>query len=258
MNHLNESFRQRMGIPMNEKITFESLDNILVKTATTLPFENLCILANIIEPITKENLINKILVRNEGGLCYQLNPLLYFFLLDNGFNAVLVRGDIYNHEIKDWSKVGRSHVFILLQHESSTYLVDTGFGGNLALKPIPLTGETTASANGEFRVITKNSEHGDCIFEMKLKYKDTEWKTGYAFDSKRAIADLTELNELQKTIVEHQHSRFNKTPLITQLTSDGNVTLTDTSFTQWSNGESKKDLIDPHKFKELAKLHFGI
>ncbi|MBB3069558.1 N-hydroxyarylamine O-acetyltransferase [Paenibacillus baekrokdamisoli] len=257
MNELNGLFRKRLGIPENEKLTFETLDNILEKTATILPFENLCIISNKTRAITKENLINKILIKNEGGLCYQLNPLLYFFLVENGYNVVLVRGEVYNNETKDWSKLGRTHVAILLQHEGQTYLIDTGFGGNLPLKPVPLNGETTSSVNGEFRVKAMESDYGDFILEMKLKYKDTDWKIGYAFDSKRSLENLSELNEVQGIIVEHKESRFNKTPLITQLKSDGNVTLTDTSFTQWINGKSKKEQIDNVKFKELAKQHFG-
>lgn len=257
MNELNGLFRKRLGIPESEKLTFETLDNILEKTATTLPFENLSILYNQTKAITKENIINKILVKNEGGLCYQLNPLLYFFLVENGFNAVLVRGEVFNHATNDWSKLGRTHVAILLQHEGQTYLVDTGFGGNLPLKPVPLIGETTSSMNGEFRVKAMESEYGDYVLEMKLKYKDTDWKIGYAFDTKRPLDHLSELNEVQGIIVEHEESRFNKTPLITQLTSDGNVTLTDTSFTQWINGKSTKEQIDNDKFKELAKQYFG-
>jgi N-hydroxyarylamine O-acetyltransferase len=257
MNELNGLFRKRLGISENEKLTFETLDLILEKTESTFPFENLCIITNQTKAITKENLINKMLIKNEGGLCYELNPLLYFFLVENGFNAVLVRGEVYNHVTNEWPKTGRTHIAILLHHEGQSYLLDTGFGGNLPLKPMPLDGETTSSMNGEFRVKAVESENGDYILEMKLKYKDTDWKIGYLFDTKRPLDNLTELNEVQEIIVQHEQSPFNKTPLITQLTSDGSVTLTDTSFTQWINGNSTKEQIDNDQFKVLAKQHFG-
>ncbi|MDQ0888206.1 arylamine N-acetyltransferase [Paenibacillus sp. V4I9] len=80
MDELNGLFRKRIDIPENQKLTFETLDIILRKTATALPFENLSIISNKTSAITKEDLITKMLVKNEGGLCYQLNPLLYFFL----------------------------------------------------------------------------------------------------------------------------------------------------------------------------------
>jgi N-hydroxyarylamine O-acetyltransferase len=259
MNELNGLFRKRVGLSENEKLTFETLDILLEKTAATFPFENLCIISNQSKTITKENLINKMLLKNEGGLCYQLNPLLYFFLVENGFNAVLVRGVVYNNATKEWPTSGRTHIAILLYHEGQSYLVDTGFGGNLPLKPVPLDGETTSSMNGDFRVKALESDLGDYILEMKLKYKDTDWKIGYAIDTRRLVenGNLTELNEVQEIIIHHKQSPFNKTPLITQLKSDGSVTLTDTSFTQWMNGNSTKEQIDNDQFKELAKQHFG-
>jgi N-hydroxyarylamine O-acetyltransferase len=257
MNELNGLFRKRVGISENEKLTFDTLDIILEKTAATFPFENICIISKQTKTITKENLINKMLLKNEGGLCYQLNPLLYFFLVENGFNVVLVRGEVYNNVTNEWPKTGRTHIAILLHHEGQSYLVDTGFGGNLPLKPVPLDGKTTSSVNGEFRVKAVESDDEDYILEMKLKYKDTDWKIGYAFDTRRPLEDLSELNEVQEIIVGHKQSPFNKTPLITQLKNDGSVTLTNTSFTQWINGNSTKEQIDNEQFKELAKQHFG-
>lgn len=258
MNELNALFRKRIGIPENETITFEALDNILEKTAKKIPFENFCIIENKTNDINKENLINKILINNEGGLCYELNSIFYFFLIENGFNAVLARGVVYENATQEYLTLGRTHVTILITYEEQTYIIDTGFGGNLPLKPVPLTGETVTSTNGEFRINKVNSEHGDYVLEMKLKHKDTAWKIGYAFDSKKPIKDLSELNEIQTIIAEHQESPFNKNPLITRLTTGGNITLTNTSFTQWMDGIAAKENIDNVRFKELLKQHFGI
>ncbi|MED4475565.1 MULTISPECIES: arylamine N-acetyltransferase family protein [Bacillaceae] len=258
MCELNSLFRKRIGISQNKNITFEKLDYILEQTAINIPFENLCIMENKISDINKENLINKILVNKEGGLCYELNSIFYFFLIENGFDASLVRGVIYDNINETYSTIGRTHVAILVTHKNQTYLIDTGFGGNLPLKPVPITGEPVTSNNGEFRVNKGDSEFGNYVLEMKLKHKDTNWKIGYAFDSKKLINDVSEFNEIQTIIAKHQESPFNKKPLITRLTSTGNLTLTDTSFTQWIDGIDTKEEIDHAKFKELLKKHFGI
>ncbi|WP_338473327.1 arylamine N-acetyltransferase (plasmid) [Niallia sp. XMNu-256] len=258
MNELNALFRKRIGIPENESIPFEALDNVLEKTAKSIPFENLCIIENKTNDITKENLINKILVKKEGGLCYELNSIFYFFLIENGFNSVLARGVIYENAIQEFLILGRTHVTILITHQKQTYLIDTGFGGNLPLKPVPLTGETITSNNGDFRIRKLESEHGDYVLEMKLKHKDTDWKIGYAFDSKKPIIDVSEFNDIQTIIAEHQESPFNKKPLITRLTTRGSLTLTNNSFTQWIDGIVTKEKIDNARFKELLKQHFGV
>ncbi|MBA4536399.1 arylamine N-acetyltransferase [Bacillus aquiflavi] len=258
MTELNILFRKRIGISEDENIGFEKLEHVLEKTAQSIPFENLCIIENKTYEITKENLINKILVRNEGGLCYELNAIFYFFLIENGFNAFLVRGGVYNNETQAFQQLGRTHVTILVNHEGQTYLIDTGFGGNLPLKLVPLTGESVTSKNGEFRIKKENSVHGDHILEMKLKHKDTDWKIGYAFDSSKPVADISELNEIQTIICEHPKSPFNKNPLISLFTDSGKLILTNTSFTQRIDGVITKNKMNNKKFKELAKQHFGI
>lgn len=258
MSGLNALFRKRIGIPEDEQITFEHLDTVLEKTAKNIPFENFCIIGNKTSEITRESLVNKMLVKKEGGLCYELNSILYFFLLENGFDAVLARGVVYKNETREYQTIGRTHVTILVVHEEQTYLVDTGFGANLPLTPVPLTGETVASDNGEFRIRQVDSEHGDYVLEMKLKHKDADWRIGYAFDSKHPVTDVSEWNEIQRIIAEHEDSPFNKSPLITKITDQGNITLTNTSFTQWRDGVVTEEKIDDARFKELLKQYFGL
>jgi N-hydroxyarylamine O-acetyltransferase len=258
MNNVNELFRDRVGIAQDKKITFEYLDTVLEKTAKTIPFENLCIIEKRTKEITKENLTSKLLQQNEGGLCYELNTILYLFLTENGFSPSLVRGVTYNHISQQWSGTGNTHVLNLIAHNGQIYLVDTGFGGNLPLKPIPLSGETVSSSNGEFRVERTDSEHGDNILYMKLNRNDEDWKIGYAINSKESIQNISELNEVQRIIVEHPESAFNKKPLITKITDKGNITLTDTSFTQWVDRTLNKENIDEKRFNEIRKDYFNL
>jgi N-hydroxyarylamine O-acetyltransferase len=254
---VNELFRKRCGIGMDEVVRFESLGGVLERVAWSIPFENMCIMENRTAEITEQNLVRKVLERNEGGLCYELNTLLYFFLLENDFDATLYRAVTYNQMNQRWNTVGKTHVFTIIKHQDQQYIVDTGFGGNLPLKPVPLTGEIVSSSNGDFRVMQETSEYGDLIFYYKLKHKDQEWKKGYAFDSRTGFKDIESLNEVQKIIVEHPESSFNKKPLFNQLTESGSKTLTDTSYTVWIDGQTNKEEIDEDRFKRLAQENFG-
>lgn len=258
MSNINLLFRKRIGIPQNEVITFQNLDKVLEKTAKSIPFENLCIIENRTKEITRENLASKILKQHEGGLCYELNSILYFFLIENNLSPTLIRGVTYNHMQQQWSATGNTHVLNLITHNGQEYLVDTGFGGNLPLKPVPLSGETVASSNGEFRVDREDSEHGDYILYMKLNHKGEDWKIGYALNSKEKIQNINELNEVQKIIIDHPESAFNKKTLITKITDKGNITLTDTSFTQWVDSALKKEIVDETRFKEIRKEYFNL
>ncbi|WP_050184239.1 arylamine N-acetyltransferase family protein [Domibacillus robiginosus] len=258
MVNVNLAFRRRIGFPEHEPITFAKLPDILYRTAQALPFENLSILSGRTKEISDQNLTQKIIQQKEGGLCYELNAILYLFLLQNGFKVVLICGVVYSEPEQDWSRTERTHAAILLFHQGKEYLLDTGFGGNLPLMPVPLTGETVFSDNGEFKVKQENSPYGNYIFEVKLKYKHEHWKTGYAFDTKHQITNVSDLNSMQETTKHHPASAFNKKPLVTRLTSQGSITLTGSSLTEWVKGIEIKKPITEDTFQEALKTYFNI
>ncbi|MBT2639724.1 arylamine N-acetyltransferase [Bacillus sp. ISL-39] len=258
MNDLNGKFRERINFPIDESITLENLDTLLEKTAFSLPFENLCTLSGDLNNLSDEYLVGKIIQRNEGGLCYDLNGILYLFLKENGLDVQLIRGSVYVPDKKGFSPTGRTHAAILLNDDGKRYLVDTGFGGNLPLRPVPMDGTEIISPSGEFRVKKEASEFGDYFLEMKLKYKDPDWKIGYAFDSREPVENINDLSEMKKIITEHPQSPFNKKPLLTRVTSDGSMVLTEHSFTHWTEAGVQKEEIDPERFKELAKEFYNI
>ena len=258
MNTVNELFRKRIGFELNEPIHFDNLGQILEMTALAIPFENVCVMNGGTTNITENSLKEKILKRNEGGLCYDLNALLYLFLLENGFDARLIRGVVYDASNRRWSETGKTHVAILIQDLGQQYLVDTGFGGNLPLIPVPLNGKIVTSRNGDFRVQKEASNFGDYCLYLKLKHKDKEWRKGYAFDAKDTATTISNLNEIQEIIACHPASGFNKRLLITRLTDKGSVTLAGNSVTTWTDGRMEKEEIDDSRFKRLAKNVFGL
>ncbi|WP_409298934.1 arylamine N-acetyltransferase family protein [Peribacillus sp. SCS-26] len=255
---LNSLFKKRINWSADEKVSFETLDRVLLAAAMSIPFENLRILDGTREKLTKNSLSDKILVRNEGGLCYELNGLLYLFLIENGFDAALVRGIIYDQQHERWSGTGKTHAAVLIRHEGRTYIADTGFGVNLPLKAVPMDGEIVSSLNGEFRILRRETEYGYYILEMKLKHKHGDWKKGYAFNPDETTPNVENLNDMQTVIHEHPASPFNKSPLITRLTPSGALVLTDKSFSEREDGKTVKLDVEDAEFRRLAKEKFGL
>ena len=73
MTDFQKQFFARLHIEEKDTVSFEDLSNIMYAMAQTVPFENLNILEKNFKEISKENLKEKILVNNRGGLCYELN-----------------------------------------------------------------------------------------------------------------------------------------------------------------------------------------
>ncbi|TKH87688.1 arylamine N-acetyltransferase, partial [Bacillus cereus] len=228
MTKLQKEFFKRLEIPAKE-ITFDDLDEILLKMGMILPYENLDIMAGTIKNISKDNLIEKLLIQKRGGLCYELNSLLYYFLIDCGFQVYKVAGTVYDLYDNKW-KPDDGHVIIILSHEDKDYVVDAGFASHLPLHPVPFNGEVISSQTGEYRIRKRNTRKGTHILEMRKgangestsflqSEPSNEWKIGYAFTVDPI--DEKKVNKIQKVIVEHKESPFNKGAITCKLTTYG-------------------------------------
>ncbi|WP_254434254.1 arylamine N-acetyltransferase [Halobacillus sp. Marseille-Q1614] len=56
--------------------------------------KNLRIILGEKQRITKGHLISKALIHQEGGVCYEINPLLYYFLKENQFQPLKVQRQV--------------------------------------------------------------------------------------------------------------------------------------------------------------------
>ncbi|SDC84210.1 N-hydroxyarylamine O-acetyltransferase [Terribacillus halophilus] len=246
-------FHQRIKI--NEEPSFGTLSSLLQKFAEAIPFENLRIIEHRQSHLSKEGLQEKILIQNEGGVCYELNTLLYHYLNECGWDVTLLSACIYDQKSNDWSNTGNTHVTILLHHDGEKYIVDAGFGANIALAPVPLAGNVVKTANGQFRI--KRAEENYKL-ELKLADRDKDWRIGYRFSLGDSITHLAELQKMQQIIETHPNSPFNKSKLLTRRTSNGLYVLTPSSFTEWQDGVAAKQTIVEEEYTELLHTKFHI
>ncbi|EOW9528607.1 arylamine N-acetyltransferase [Bacillus cytotoxicus] len=261
MTDLQKQFFSRLHIKEKESISFEDLHEILYAMAQTVPFENLDIIQGKVKEISKEHLQEKILVNNRGGLCYELGPMMYYFLKDCGFDVHLVSGTVYNAASATWA-VDSGHIATVLKHNNQSYLIEVGFGSYLPLAPVPLSGEIVHSVTGDYRIRKETTAKGNYVLEMGINNElldaasSQEWSLGYAFYIEKVDENI--VNEAQKTIIEHKDSPFNKVPLIAKLTSDGHVSLTKDSLTVTKQGEKRKEKITKQQYSSLLYSIFGI
>ncbi|AZB40952.1 arylamine N-acetyltransferase [Bacillus sp. FJAT-42376] len=255
--NLHASFLKRVGLENSGQVQFEDLERILKAFSLTIPFENFGILDNKKIPLTAESLSFKILEQRRGGVCYELNPLLYYFLTENHLDVQLIQGTVYNHAEQKWSLSG-THAAILLSTDSSSYLLDSGFGTNVAQKPIPMNGEMTESATGKFRIREKSTSEGSHLLEMRLDSEQQDsWKIGYAFHADRPL-NLTDLYDIQAKIHDNPDSPFNKKPLAAMRTETGVKTLSEASFSVTEDGRTEKHPLSAGEFQKMAEKEFGL
>ncbi|MBW0259328.1 arylamine N-acetyltransferase [Bacillus safensis] len=242
---IQSAFLQKVGYE-GKSITFKDLSVLLKKMAYTFPFENRSVLNKQSYALNQEGLKQHLLKENRGGLCYDLNPLLYYVLKEAGLSVQLLQGTVYNKEADTWAIDG-THVAIMLKHHNERFLIDAGFGVNLPLQPVPFTGDWVEGASMRFRVKAEETEKGTHLLQLD---KGDGAETGYAFTLNEV--DEAVLTQMRHEIYENESSPFNKRPLASKLTPTGRVIVTEDHVTTHEHEEvSKKPL--PIPFEDYVK-----
>nr|WP_187698876.1 arylamine N-acetyltransferase [Paenibacillus alvei] len=266
MTELQKDFFSRLQISPKEDVTFEDLHGILLQMGYVLPYENLDVMDKNVRNISRASVQEKLLLTHRGGLCYELNSLLYYFLVDCGFDVYRVVGTVYDLGTNNW-KPDDGHVIIILNHNDQKYIIDGGFASHLPLYPVPFSGEVISSQTGKYRIRKQNTEKGTYLLEMKkgengesAHFLDSEltntWCVGYAFTLDEI--DTDKVNLVQNTIVEHPESPFNKRHIVCKLIEGGHISLTKQSFTQTKNGKKRKRTINEEEFCQILEEDFDI
>lgn len=225
---------------------------VMRKLAASYPFENLDVLNQKESKITPEFIIEKILENRRGGLCYELNSLLYLALKELGFNASIGIGTV-NKDGK-WG-TDRTHAIVLLSIGGRKYIADGGFGNRLALHPLELDGNSVTSPAGSFRLRHRNTEKGSVALE--IQNQSGSWDIHYAFDWNPE--PWSELERIKQDILHHPHSAFNKRPLITCVLNDGTQSINDERLNRkWVDGREEEIVFKTKDdFLKTIRTHFS-
>lgn len=177
------SYLSRIGLTKLdlEDDKFKLLCKIQEQHLYTVPYENTEYLLGIRDFMTPKKIYEKIVLEKRGGICLEINYLLYLLLKELGFTCTLISGKVRRNFL--------DHMIILV-HLDQDYLVDVGFGEFSFRHPLPFNGVSSSFFSGTFRII--NSEEGVNSYCLQRK-EENEWTTKYVFTKeKREPQDFRE------------------------------------------------------------------
>ena len=143
-----EKYLARFNATSEQKPSLQQLSELQYLHMTEIPFENLDVLRRVPIYLNLHTIYEKIVVRNRGGYCYELNGLFHWLLQQLGYDASLIAATVYRPN-GQWAKP-ETHAAILVQLDEP-YLVDVGFGDSTIL-PIPLNGSPQTDISGTYHV----------------------------------------------------------------------------------------------------------
>jgi N-hydroxyarylamine O-acetyltransferase len=229
--------------------TPETLSALQEAHLMSVPFENLDIHNNVKIDLT--NLYDKIVLKNRGGFCYELNGLFCELLKELGFSVKMVSARVYQGE-KGFG-VEFDHMALKVSFGNDEYLADVGFG-EFTMRPLKIELNSEASDPlGIFRI----EKFNDIYKVVKQKDEKGEFFPRYLFsDIERVIVDFNEMCLFHQTSSE---SHFTQNKICSLPVKDGRITLSGRKLIATMNGKAEtKELESDDEVKQVLKTHFNI
>jgi N-hydroxyarylamine O-acetyltransferase len=212
-----KNYLERINYQGKPGPTLEVLTDLQLTHLLHVPFENLDIHNKIKLDLAKS--YEKVVVRNRGGFCYELNSLFFQLLSAIGFDVKMVSARVFNNAKVYGAEF--DHMAIIAKIDEAEYLVDVGFG-EFAFHPLKIElDKEQVDPRGKF-IITEGDEN--YLIVMK-KNEEGEFVPEYKFSMiERKLEDFFGMCEYHQTSPQ---SHFTQKRICSLATKDGRITISD-------------------------------
>ena len=248
-----KAFCGRIGLDPITPIAFteEFLGRIQTACVLNIAYENLDILEGRPIALTADALFDKIVTKDRGGYCFELNGLLADMLRQMGFSvsqrfARYLRGEA---EIPM-----RRHRVVIVSLDGIQYMLDIGVGQVAPRLPLKITEDLVQEQNGETYKFTRDTRHGWVLWDLH----HGQWQEYICFNDDEAYdADFIQLPYFCEA---HPDSVFNKEPMIAIKTEAGRKTIDGNVYKVFENGVPVhiEQEISPERLAQLLQEDFKL
>ena len=170
-----DDYMARIGYQGSRVANAETLAAIMRQQLFTIPFENLDVQAGKVVSMVPEEIVEKIIYKQRGGYCYEVNGLLAMALTALGFDYTFIGARPMFYP----ARRPKTHMVLCVKASGQEWICDTGFGSFGIRAPLSLS------------VIDKDIVQDDDTFKLIMPVPnqyivqalvDGEWVNQYGFD----------------------------------------------------------------------------
>ncbi|MFC6992372.1 arylamine N-acetyltransferase [Haladaptatus sp. GCM10025707] len=252
----------RLGLEptVGDPPTRDALARLQRAHVQSVPFENLSITGDPFGDrpgngvsLDEAHLYEKIVGRNRGGFCFELNGLFCWLLAELGYDVDRYAARIANDDGTFGPPADHLTLGVALDHP---YIVDVGLGIPKLRQPLPADGTTIADAAGfEWRLVESDRPDADFLSQYRKPGQEA-WQDRFIFETIPRTMGYFEATceHFQKA----PDSLFNQSPFVMLATENGHARLTpDTSSVSVKDDVTERT-IDPTEWETLLEREFGI
>lgn len=241
-------YLQRIDVNSTIKSDLKTLKLIQKQHLLTVPFENLDIHLNNPIKTDFDSLFEKIVNQKRGGICYELNGLLYFLLKEIGFTVRIVGAKV--------EKEGTyfDHMLLVVTIGYKEYLVDVGYGDNFFEPLVFKTDYVQKDVKGLYRIVKLDKIHYKL---SKLSEKNNNYEVEYIF--KNTEKTIEDFKDRMDYYIYSDHSIFKKNLFCSLEMIGGRISLKQDKFiiTQ-ENDRTTQEVNSKSQFIDLLDEQFKI
>lgn len=244
-----ETYLNRIGL--NETIpTTETGLEVLHRAQTfNIPFENFDIHLGHGISLEPQNLVDKMVHRQRGGYCFELNSLFGMALdaFDFERRPLLARVHLRGEP------TSRTHLLNLVHLNGRDWIADPGFGVVQLRAPMPLERDRVDTQDGlNFRLID-GSDYGTMLQVLE----NDVWKNWYSFDMERVWPNDIEMGNYFTST--NRDVFFTMSRLAVRTIPFGKITLMDFHLREFSNDVVTETILEPGPaYLKSLETKFGI
>ncbi|MES2217355.1 MAG: arylamine N-acetyltransferase [Pseudomonadota bacterium] len=208
MSPLAKLYLKHLGLKQQEP-SFEYLCLLQKKHIETIPHENIDGIYNIASSFDIPDLLNKYLIENRGGMCFELNYSFGWLLHELGFQVEMLLADVRAYDLHKENNAYPTHPINIVHLDSVKFVADVGWCDSYRH---PLALETTeyTDATGKYRIIPTEDEK-----YVMQKWFEPTWVDQFVFD--KPIGPRENYSYPERFLAAHAYTHVGNGYLFTTL-----------------------------------------
>jgi N-hydroxyarylamine O-acetyltransferase len=230
-------------------VTYATLAGLMRAHMRAIPFENLDVLLGRGIRVDLDGVFAKLVTAGRGGYCFEHSTILAAALGQAGFAPVAHSARVVM--VSPRSAAPRTHMFLSVKIDATTYVLDPGFGGHGPLVPLPLVENREVREGSDVHRFVRRD--GEWALETLIGGSMAPlWMSTFEADSP---IDFVMANHFTSTWAE---SPFVNRLMLRALTPDGRVSVMNRDVTILRGAVSeKRELADRAALRALLVEYFG-
>ncbi len=243
-----QRYLQHIHFAGTPKADLQTLQRLHHCHMLAVPFENLSIIYRHGIDLTEAALFSKIVERNRGGFCYELNRMFALLLRQIGFQVAFISGEIRAREGTFGPPFDHMALVVTLDQP---YLADVGFG-DAFLTPLKIaTTEQQPQSSGTFHL----EQNGDYYY-LERRNGDRRSHTKMLYRFTLQPREPAEFNGMCHYHCTSPQSHFTQKLVCSRPTENGRITLSESKLIITQDHQRKESTLHSEEERQEALRHY--